>query len=198
MSGDQVLRTVPANRASWDDLQAILTGAAHRCQCERVRLGDHDWWGMPQRGRADLLLAETRCGDPRATETIGIVGYLEDEPVAWCAVDRRAVYGRLRGSPVPWQGRAEDKDDESVWAVACMVVRKGHRGQGLTYPLVAAAVEHARERGAAVVEGYPMLSGGQQITWDEMHVGSLGPFLAAGFVEVSHPTKRRVVVRREL
>ena len=83
------LRFAPANEAPWDDLQAILTGAAGRCQCQRQRLGDHDWWYMPEAERAAILQAETHCGDPRATETIGIVAYQHDEPVAWCAVDRR-------------------------------------------------------------------------------------------------------------
>jgi GNAT superfamily N-acetyltransferase len=192
------LRIVPAHEATWDDLQAILTGPAGRCQCERQRLGDRDWYGMPQPGRAALFRAETRCDDPRATETIGLVAYLAGDPVAWCAVDRREVFGRLRGSPVPWAGRAEEKDDPTVWAIACLIVRKGYRGQGLTYPLVAAAVEHARARGAAAIEGYPMVTGGREVIWDEMNVGPVGPFVAAGFEEVSQPTKRRVVMRLEL
>jgi hypothetical protein len=36
---------------------------------------------------------------------------------------------------------------------------------------------------------------GKEITWDELHVGSRSVFEAAGFAEVSHPTKRRVVMR---
>ena len=78
----------PANEASWDDLQSILTGAAARCQCQRQRLGDHDWFRMPQTERSAILRSEVHCDDPRATETIGIVAYLGDEPVGWCAVDR--------------------------------------------------------------------------------------------------------------
>lgn len=187
------LRIVPANEASWDDLQQILTGAAGRCQCQRQRLGDRDWWYMPESERGAILREETHCDDPRATETIGVVAYLDDEPVGWAAVDRRGVYGRLRGSPVPWKGRDQDKDDPTVWAIACIIVRKGYRGRGYTYPLVAAATEHARSRGAAAVEGYPML--GTDVIWDEMNVGPLGPFVAAGYREVSHPTKRRMVVR---
>lgn len=195
--GDSI-RIIPANEASWDDLQAILTGTAGRCQCQRQRLGDHDWFRIPASERAAILREETHCDDPRATETIGIVAYVDDEPAGWCAVDVRSVYGRVRGSPVPWKGRDEDKDDESVWAIACLVVRKGFRQQGLTYPLVAAAVEHARARGASAIEGYPLLTEGKQVIWDEMSVGALGPFVAAGFEEVSHPTKRRVVMRRDL
>jgi GNAT superfamily N-acetyltransferase len=192
------LRIVPANEASWDDIQDILTGGGKRCQCERERLGDHDWFRMPESGRADLFRSELHCDDPRATETIGIVGYLDGTPVAWAAVDRRAVFGRLRGSPVPWEGRSESKDDDTVWAVPCLFVRKGHRGQGLTHELVAGAVAHARERGAAALEGYPMRSDGRQVIWDETRWGFVNAFAAAGFEEVSQPTKRRVVMRLEL
>ncbi|MDE0546711.1 GNAT family N-acetyltransferase [Microbacterium sp. C7(2022)] len=192
------LRIVPANEVTWDDLQSVLTGPAAKCQCERQRLGDRDWWYMPVTEREDLFRTESGCDDPRATSTTGIVGFSEDEPVAWCAVDRRATFGRLRGSPVPWKGRLEDKDDESVWAIACLVVRKGYRGRGYTYPMVAAAVDFARSRGAAAIEGYPMVTGGREVIWDELNVGPVGPFAAAGFTEVSHPTKRRVVMRRDL
>lgn len=48
-----------------------------------------------------------------------------------------------------------------------------------------------------MVEGYPLLTGGSAVAWDELNVGTLGPSLAAGFVEVSRPTKRRVVMRLE-
>jgi GNAT superfamily N-acetyltransferase len=192
------LRVVPANQSSWDDLQAVLTGTAGRCQCQRVRLGDRDWWHLPQEERAAITRSEVHCDEPDTTRTIGVLGYLGDDPVAWAAVDRRSEYGRLRGSPVPWKGRTQAKDDETVWAIACLVVRRGFRNQGLTYPLVAAAAEHARERGATAVEGYPMRTGGAEITWDELSVGPVGPFLAAGFREVSRPTTRRSVMRLDL
>jgi hypothetical protein len=39
---------------------------------------------------------------------------------------------------------------------------------------------------------------GQEITWDELRVGSRSIFADAGFTEVSHPSLRRVVMRIEL
>ena len=97
---------------------------------------------------------------------------------------------------MPWTGRHEDKDDEGVWAVTCFCVRKGYRGRGITYPLAQAAADHARERGATAVEGYPMVTEpGLEITWGEVHVGAVQVFEEAGFTEVSAPTKRRRVMR---
>jgi hypothetical protein len=96
-------------------------------------------------------------------------------------------------------GRAEDKADDSVWAVTCFVTRAGLRRREITYALARAAVDFARERGARALEGYPMLTKpGQDITWGELHVGGRGVFDAAGFTEVNRPTLRRVVMRIDL
>jgi hypothetical protein len=65
--------------------------------------------------------------------------------------------------------------------------------------LTLAAVDFARERGARVLEGYPMITEpGKVITWGELHVGSRDAFAAAGFKQVTRPTKRRVVMRLDL
>ena len=59
-------------------------------------------------------------------------------------------------------------------------------------------VDFARKRGARAVEGYPMITmPGQEITWGELRVGSRSIFAAAGFAEVSRPSLRRVVMRRD-
>jgi GNAT superfamily N-acetyltransferase len=183
---------IPANQASWDDLQAVFgRGGAAKCQCQRIKLGDHDWFRMPVEERE-----ETDCGNPEADGTSGLVAYLDGDPVGWVAVEPRAHYRRLRGSSVPWAGRHEDPDDPDVWAIVCFAIRPGFRGQGLTRPLTTAAVEFARDHGAAAVEGYPMVpKPGQSVTWGEMNVGSRNTFVAAGFREVSQPTVRRVVMR---
>ena len=103
----------------------------------------------------------------------------------------------MRNFKVHWEGRNEDKTDDTIWAVTCFVTRAGIRRRGVSYALARAAVEHARERGARALEGYPMLvEPGQNVIWGELHVGSRSIFDAAGFVEVSHPPlKRRVVMR---
>jgi hypothetical protein len=43
------------------------------------------------------------------------------------------------------------------------------------------------------VEGYPMTT--KEAILGELHVGTAGMFAAAGFIEVSRPTLRRVVMR---
>jgi GNAT superfamily N-acetyltransferase len=191
------LTIVPANEASWDDLAAIFgTTDAGQCQCQRFKVVGWIWRDSTQEKRTAMLRAQTACGDPNAAATSGLVAYVDDEPAGWVTVEPRTAYPKLRTSPVPWTGRDEDKDDHDIWAVTCFVVRKGYRGRGLTYPLAQATIDFARERGARALEAYPMITQpGKEITWGEMHVGARQVFEDAGFKEVSHPTKRRVVMR---
>jgi GNAT superfamily N-acetyltransferase len=191
------LTVVPANEASWDDLVAIFgTSDPGQCQCQRYKVVGWIWRDSTQPERTAALRAQTACGNPDAPCTSGLVAYVEDEPAGWVAVEPRTAYPKLRTTRIPWSGRDEDKDDDGVWAVTCFVVRKGYRGRGLTYLLAEAAIDYARERGARALEGYPMITQpGKVVTWGELHVGARQVFEDAGFVEVSHPTLRRVVMR---
>jgi GNAT superfamily N-acetyltransferase len=192
------LEIVPANQASCGDLNTIfgIRGYPARCRCQRFRTTGDEWWHdpIPVEERIFRLRQQTDCGYPDSDQTTGIVAYLDGEPVGWCAVAPRSEHLRL--GQTPWKGRSEDKTDDTVWAVTCFVVRTGYRGQGITYPLAKAAVDFARERGAAALEGYGMVvEPGQTVTWGEIHVGNRKVFEAAGFQQVSHPSKRRVVMR---
>jgi GNAT superfamily N-acetyltransferase len=192
---------VPANKASWEDLQAVFgsRGDPSRCYCQRYKMLPRESWASV--GAEELgfrFRTQTECGDPNAGATSGLVAYLEREPVGWCAVEPRTAYPRLLlRTRVPWEGRAEDKTDDRLWAVTCFVTRTGFRRHGVSRALARAAVDFARERGALALEGYPMLTEpGQQVgLLGELHVGSRSVFTAAGFSEVSHPTLRRVVMR---
>jgi GNAT superfamily N-acetyltransferase len=195
---EEDVRIVPANEASWDDLQDIFgaTDYPGRCQCQRFKVLVWIWRDSTQEQRTAMLRAQTACGDPSAAATSGLVAYVDDEPAGWVAVEPRTAYPKLRTSRVPWSGRDEDKDDDGIWAVTCFVVRKRYRGRGLTYPLARATIDFARQRGARALEAYPMITQpGKQITWGELHVGARQVFEDAGFEQVSHPTVRRVVMR---
>jgi GNAT superfamily N-acetyltransferase len=200
-AGAATLRIVPANEVSWDDLRAVVGAARcfdNLCFCQRFKILTSQWRSVSDEERAHRLRTQAECGYPDSDTTSGLVGYLDDEPAAWCAVEPRPAYIRLTRQ-VTWAGRNEDKTDEGVWAVTCLVTRTPYRWQGFTYQMIAAAVEFARERGAHAVEGYGMLTEpGREITWGELHVGSRNAFAAAGFREVTRPTKRRVVMRIDL
>jgi GNAT superfamily N-acetyltransferase len=191
------LRIVPANEASFEDLQTIFgtRGPASRCQCQRYKLHRRESFGnFPAEERAQRLREQTDCGHPESGTTSGLVAYLDGEPVGWCAVEPRPAYhGLVRNNRVPWAGRDEDRSDESVWAVTCLFARAGFRKRGVSRALARAAADFARGRGARAIEGYPMTS--RNAILEELHVGTARTFADAGFVEVSRPTLRRAVMR---
>jgi GNAT superfamily N-acetyltransferase len=194
---EPAISVVPANQASWEDLRTVFgtRGQASRCQCQRYKLRPRESFGsFPVDERAFRLRQQTDCGHPESDATSGLVAYLDGEPVGWCAVEPRTTYeGLVRNHRVPWEGRAEDKTDESVWAVTCLFTRAGFRKRGISRALARAAVDFARERGARAIEGYPMTT--KNVIAEELHVGTEGVFADAGLAEVSRPTLRRVVMR---
>ena len=185
------LRIVPANQATWEDLQTVFgSGDSARCWCQRFRmLPKESWASEGPEELAARLRDQTACGNKKARATSGLIAYLDGEPVGWCAVAPRADHPRLlRDFRVPWLGRNEDKSDTTVWAVTCFVTRAGYRRRGISRALARAAADFARDRGAGAIEGYPdFVDGGS--------VGTLAMFTAAGFTEVSRPGNRRAVLR---
>jgi GNAT superfamily N-acetyltransferase len=187
-----------ADRATWSDLQLVFgtRGPASRCWCQRFKLAPKESFGsVPAEDRAHRLREQTDCDHPGAGRTSGLVGYLDDEAVGWCAVEPRPHYdGLVRVFRVPWLGRDEDRSDEGVWAVTCLLTRTGFRRQGVSRALARAAVEFARTGGARALEAYPIIKTAG-ILAEELHVGTVATFAGAGLREVARPTLRRVVMR---
>jgi GNAT superfamily N-acetyltransferase len=185
-----MIRIVPSDEVPWEDVEAIFDGSEPgKCHCQRYKVKGWMWRDSTHDERVAAHEEQSARGS-------GLVAYVDDQPAGWVAVEPRCDYAKLLDMPIPWKGRSEDKDDDGVWAVTCFVVRKGFRKQGLTYELAAATVEHARKNGARAVEAYPMVAApGQNVTWGEMHVGARQVFEEAGFAQVTHPTKRRFVMR---
>ena len=194
---EPAISVLPANEASWDDLQTVFgtTGPAVWCQCQRFKLHRKEYFaGFPAEERADRLRQQTDAGHPESDTTSGLVAYLDGEPVGWCAVEPRSHYeGLVRNNRVPWQGRDEDKTDDSVWAVTCFFIRRGYRKRGVSRVLAQAAVSFARDRGARAIEGYPITT--TNVITEELLVGTVSVFADAGLSAVSRPTLRRVVMR---
>ena len=188
---------VPANEASCEDLQLIFgtRGIGSICQCQRYKLRPREAFAsFPAEERGHRLRVQSDCGHPESRTTSGLVAYLDGEPVGWCGVEPRTAYeGLLRNNRVPWTGRTEDKNDDTVWAVTCFLIRVGFRKRGISSALARAAVDLAREHGARAIEAYPITT--KEVILEELHVGTTGMFARAGFSQVSQPTPRRVVMR---
>ena len=127
----------------------------------------------------------------------GVVTYRDGVPVGWCNVGARADIPRLVHST-----RIRPLDDVPVWSIVCVVVRGGHRKQGVTRPLIDGAVAFAAEHGAPAVEAYPADPAGRMDT-TMAFVGTRSMFGAAGFevvgtTEATASGMPRLVMRRTL
>lgn len=115
---------------------------------------------------------------------IGLLGYMDDEPVAWCSVAPRETYQRLSG----------DENLDKVWSIACFFVRKEYREQGLVDQLIAHAEKYARKNGARYMEAYPVTSNSPSYRF----MGFTKTFKKADFKFVKKAGTRRNVMTHKL
>jgi GNAT superfamily N-acetyltransferase len=166
----------------WDDLERLFEsrGGPKFCWCMVWRAGAKTAKGPDRKAAMRRYVGE---GVP-----IGLLGYARGEPVAWCSLAPRTTYRDL-GGPTDCNERPED-----VWSLVCFFIRKEWRGKGLTRRMIEAAVQHAANRGANVVEAYPVDPGSPSYRF----MGYVPTFSAAGFREIGRAGTRRHVMRREL
>ncbi len=169
----------------WADLERLFEapGGPKYCWCMA-------WRSMPPGQRRSDSLAKKAALASRVRDgvPVGILGYLDGEPVAWCSIAPRNTYRGLGGKSGP------DDSSENVWALVCFYVQRRLRRQGIMKRLITAAVEHARSRGATVVEAYPVEADSPSYRF----MGFVSAFRAAGFQEVGTAGTRRHVMRLAL
>jgi len=129
----------------------------------------------------------------KAGAPLGILAYESMRPIGWCALAPRDSTPSLDRSPV-----CKPVDDKPVWSITCFFVDPKARRDGVMAALIEAAVKHARQHGAKILEAYPRDTGGARIDSASGYVGVVEPFLAQGFQEVARRTPKRPVMRHYL
>lgn len=173
------LVTRPLARDDWPAIERLFgaNGACGGCWCM--------WWRVPMGGRTwDAAKGEPNRRAFRALvesgRASGLLAFAQDEPVGWCAVGPRGEFPRLERS----KGLARDWDART-WSLNCLFVPAKHRGRGVASALVAAAVAHARARGARELEAYPQaVRPGVPLAGAFAWTGVPSLFLAQGFEPV--------------
>lgn len=166
----------------WKDFERLFEakGAPKYCWCMAWRATPAEARNSGSAQRKAAMAARIRAGVP-----VGLLGYLDEEPVAWCSIAPRATYRRLVSDYTP---------DEGIWSIVCFFVLRQHRATGLTKRMLAAAQEHARERGASVLEAYPV----DEDSPSYRFMGFVPMFEQAGFRETGREGSRRHVMQRKL
>jgi GNAT superfamily N-acetyltransferase len=177
----------PLTPDRWPDLEALFgaNGACGGCWCMTWRLSRSQFGARKGAGNKRAFKQRVKQGPPP-----GVLAYAGKRAVAWCAVAPRGEYPALERSRV-----LSPADDKPVWSVSCFFVARDFRGQGVSVPLLKAAVKFARSQGAKIVEGYPQDLGAGTLPAPFVWTGLLPTFADAGFKEVARRSARRPVVR---
>jgi len=156
-------------------------GKFRYCACMRWRMRSTQFSRSTKEGRVEALEQLVQDGMP-----IGVMAYLDQEPVGWCSVAPRDSYAALE------RYRALPRtDDAPVWSVVCFFVSARIRRIGATRGLLKAAVAYAAAQGAEIIEGYPVEPCARLYTY----MGSPATFRAAGFHDVTPRGQARAVMR---
>ena len=191
-----MLEIRPVTADCWEELAAFFgpSGAFSNCWCT--------WWRQTAAGFSSGIESNGALNRALMREIVeagsepGLLAYRDGKPVGWVSVAPRPQYGRIlrsrRIGPAP-----EEAADERVWSIVCFWIPRSERGKGVATELVDGAVARARERGARVLEAYPVDAGGRQPAAN-LFTGTTPMFLRAGFQEVERPRGAQVVVRLTL
>ena len=173
----------PVEQGNWGDFERLFNGPGGPkfCWCMVWRATAEEGRGTSGAVRHGQMHDRIDSGVP-----VGLLAYEARMPVGWVSIAPRDSYRRL-GGPAAEAG-------EVIWSLACMFVPRKRRGQGMAHRLIAAAVEHARTRGATVLEAYPVAENAPSYRF----MGFVPAFLAAGFTEVGMAGTRRHVMRLPL
>jgi GNAT superfamily N-acetyltransferase len=173
------------DKDNWRDLERLFEarGGPKSCWCMVWRATAAEARQRDGRSRKKALRSRIADGIP-----VGIVGYLEGEPVAWCSIAPRPTYRRL-GGPDDFED-----DPDAVWSLACFFVKRELRGRGATEQLLAAALAEAKRHGAKIVEAYPVDPHSPSYRF----MGFIDTFRNAAFREVGKAGLRRHVMRLTL
>lgn len=179
----------PLTVERWADFESVMgeKGGASGCWCMHWRIPSGDFHRMSGTPNREAMAALAQRDVPP-----GLLGYLGDQPVAWCSLGRRDDYPRMGRSRV-----MRGPDDEPVCAIACLFVHKKHRRRGLSRALLEAACVYAAEQGFRIVEGYPVdPPPGKRLGADTAMTGLASVFRAVGFDEVARHKFDRPVMRK--
>ena len=118
----------PATAERWPDVETVMgkRGDPAWCWCQYFRLATpKDRLASRERNRAALHV-QVRDGPLPP----GVLGYLDDEPVGWCAVAPFSSYAALPRRRLARAARTAGEDLDRLWLVSCFVVRVGWRRRG--------------------------------------------------------------------
>jgi GNAT superfamily N-acetyltransferase len=182
MPDEIVFRAVSAE--TWTDFESLFQkrSAPKSCWCTAWRKIRAELKDDPLAKRHEM---QSRIRDG---EFVGILGYLNADPIAWCSVSPRDTYRSSMADVV------DGDEDETIWSIVCFFVMANFKGKGLFAQLIEAAEIHAAQNGATVLEAYPVDRDAPSYRFG----GFLPAFEQLGYKNIGRKGSRRYVVRKAM
>ncbi len=135
------------DKSRWNDFEKLLgeRGACGGCWCMTWRLKSSDFEKMKGEVNKKAMFNLTKKGEPT-----GVIGYLDNTPVAWCALAPREKFLRLENSKV-----LKRVDEQPVWSLTCFFIDKKFKRQGLSLEMIKAVITYCKKQKIKIIESYP-------------------------------------------
>lgn len=181
------VRFKPLSSETWKSFEKLFgpKGACGGCWCMTWRLQKADFEKSKGDGNKKAIRKLVKNNEP-----LGVLAFVDETPVGWCAVAPREKYIRLQHARV-----LKPVDNKPVWSVSCFFIAKGYRRKGLSLKLLKATLNFARSNGATIVEAYPVKPKDDKLPDVFAWTGILDTFQKAGFKEVKGHSPSRPIVR---
>jgi GNAT superfamily N-acetyltransferase len=172
----------------WTDLEQLFgeRGACDGCWCMAWRLPRGQWHTSKGDGNRKAMRSIVK-----GNEQPGVLAYAGKDPIGWCAIAPRQVYVALTTSRV-----LKPIDEQPVWSISCLFIKREFRRQGVSVKLLREAVKFAKRKGAKIVEGYPVVPYTSNMPAAFAWTGTLAAFTKAGFKEAARRSKARPIMRK--
>ena len=178
----------PLTEANWYKFVQLFgeKGACGNCWCMYYRLNKNDFKeGKINDGNKAAMKQLVRDNKPT-----GILGFYEDQAIAWCAFAPREDFTKLEKSRVH-----KRIDNNHVWSIPCLFIRKDFRSLGISAALLKGVIKYAKERNIDIIEAYPAIPTVKKLPDSFLWTGIFKSFERAGFEIADRKSKNRPMVR---
>lgn len=181
------LKANSLDASRWSDFEELFgeKGACGGCWCMSWRLKKSQFEsqkGIENKNSMKALVDNN--------EIIGVLAYIGDKPIGWCAVAQREKYIRLENSRV-----FKRIDDEPVWSITCLYILKEYRRKEISTELIKAAINYCKLNEATIVEAYPAVPYDEKVPDAFLWTGIPSSFLKAGFKIAEKRSKWKLMMR---
>ncbi|MEN8193392.1 MAG: GNAT family N-acetyltransferase [Bacteroidota bacterium] len=172
---------------TWNNFEKLFgeRGACGGCWCMYWRLRNKDFENEKGSGNKKAMKKLVKN-----KEQIGILMYLDNEPIGWCSVAPREDFVRLENSKI-----LRPIDDKPVWSIVCFFIHKKYRRKGYSVEMLKGVIEITKNKSVKILEGYPNESKKDNIPAAFAWTGIASAFTKVGFKEVTRRSDTRPILR---